>query len=1107
MTIIDTIQQRVSHIGVKAFGLTMPRLNGMWVATSVNPVTMDQVKYSREKLHLELEASAGNWLAPFGGFIHQLDGARYPLAVNLFRPDGSVETSGSVLALTPQAYYRLRRLYANVLETETAHNPCRPVGESIRPAPRYLHFLNPIASDAAPEDPGDGQVAPGDDLGVTGEMRIYDERGYPIDPLAVVSALLAITEVHEILRADDPASDQLSDLVNLANGPSFQVRLVEPDGSPYQGQHLKSSLAGDGGVLDAVGLFSVNAYNGTDPGVLREIKRDEPTDANGTFPLRVARQLLISPATYGRMSDAVHIPSSPIGVTLTHDFLTIEVELLEKRLLGVPDPNFYASKIEPRPVLRLHDHIKLLSNGNQVLGGLGQALAGNPADSYLVGETIAADVALPESLDAVYWPDWPPLSSTVSPDLPDTLPSGLKAELSANATASFIDNPDQTVNVDILLTLKGLPLDSAVRVFNRKLGRDFVEERGAGAGAVVSEKVSPLMELTYQGMARLLLKDPLGLITPMGTTAAVKPILNIDVVIVTRSGVSRVFGNLELAVDDEVVSNPITPVDNGLTTNVEHRGVAHAGLVGLPAPGVDLSQFLKDHNLLEVALALLGDQGVLGRDAPRLPLMRRRSLIAAARVGANWQASLSAGAITTDLHAANSRSGSPGSPGGRDVRGTGLYTQNGLLAYDLARAALRRTNAIYSRKVLIQDDWNEPSEPVGIIGSEQQTDTAGPFASALLHTIAPMTETPELHLFEPILSDNINPIPADLNSIIAWLETQIDKIDLSGLPINIKTQVEKLKAQLINWINDELLGSPLDETKAERIYYEIIRELSAACYGRRDSLWSLEGAVRSAGQFIYLETPAIAPVAYGTGNANYTRDILSLIKDRMEQVPALKLIICTPKVPFYGEKYRAFQRREVHERFGLFVSVSDGNGGMTTPLLPEDRTVVFHPLGFPGRPAGLTNQTIIIDDNWMLTGATTMRRRGFTFDEGHDVVLTGLDRHQGRVPQIQAHRIALLAEHLNLTQSNKTTLEGGNFTRLADGRAAFDVVREILRAGGYGLIERLYSGLDPHVGYTEPTTSPEIYNPEGQTYQSGVSSLVEWLNTAGTGTGGLYHDF
>jgi hypothetical protein len=481
--------------------------------------------------------------------------------------------------------------------------------------------------------------------------------------------------------------------------------------------------------------------------------------------------------------------------------------------------------------------------------------------------------------------------------------------------------------------------------------------------------------------------------------------------------------------------------------------------------------------------------------------MARRDLLAASRAGTNWKGALSGGRASRQMHSAGNRAGTPGSRGGRETQYTGFYTQNGRLAYDVARAAFRRTESAYTRiPALAGSEWNEPAAPTALADGTPQSANAGPFAGALLTNIAPHCETPELALFRSAVESQIDSFPATFDDLVDWVTAQVNALNTASLPGAVSSAVNRLKTELINWLNTQKDGDTLSESQKERIFNELKREISAACFGRRDSLWALEAGIQSARQFIYIETPALGPTRYGSGGAEYSKNLLTLIQAQINQHPGLHVMICVPKMPEYAPPYRELARREVFERQKLFTT-APGN----TAVLDEKRVVVFHPLGFPGRPSLLENQVVVVDDRWMLLGSSTFRRRGFTFDGSTDLVMTAYDGERGVSPVIRDFRKDLLRARLALGASDKTSLQNPNAARLDDGREAFYVIREMLRDGGYGLIERLWDGREPHLAYVEPTLSENLWNPEGLEYNAGLAAFIAWLVASGH-SGTTFHD-
>src|SRR5262249_16830484 len=124
------------------------------------------------------------------------------------------------------------------------------------------------------------------------------------------------------------------------------------------------------------------------------------------------------------------------------------------------------------------------------------------------------------------------------------------------------------------------------------------------------------------------------------------------------------------------------------------------------------------------------------RDASRLPTMARRELLAAGSTAGAWSGVIGGGRIAAEVLSASTRIGAPGGPGGRETSVTGVSTHGGSLAYGIARHALRRGKDIISRCTELADaKWNVPTQPAA---------SNGTMAGAVLQTIAPYCETPEL---------------------------------------------------------------------------------------------------------------------------------------------------------------------------------------------------------------------------------------------------------------------------------------------------------------------------------------------------------------------------
>jgi hypothetical protein len=206
----------------------------------------------------------------------------------------------------------------------------------------------------------------------------------------------------------------------------------------------------------------------------------------------------------------------------------------------------------------------------------------------------------------------------------------------------------------------------------------------------------------------------------------------------------------------------------------------------------------------------------------------------------------------------------------------------------------------------------------------------------------------------------------------------------------------------------------------------------------------------------------------------YAVNLFERIAARQAQASGLHVIICTPKHPDFAAGYAAPATHEAADRRARILA------------LPAERTVSFHPTGFPGRPSRLESLVVIVDDVWALVGSSSFRRRGLTFDGGSDLVLTDTDLVEGRSPAIADFRRRLMASRLGVPGSEQSPfglMPNPTFVRLSDGIEAFYAIREQLVAGGVGNIERLWNGRTPGIRPIDPNAvSIDLANPEGLEY-------------------------
>lgn len=1050
----DLTKENLKQFGIQGLSFTMPATTQKLVDSSSSSVTFNATDLTL--------SSSNNWLAPFSGVLNKVNGTDKKIRFSLQKANGDmVSETGALLRLFPQQILRLKRLLAIKFEEDSDHNPERANGIPKRQVPAFI-FIEDSAADSITE----GIALAGTDLGLSGKLSLYDEQGYIIHPMYAVSLIKSLLAIYPALNIDSALSDHLTAITGLETTNTNTVRLVQPDGKPYEGEHIEGLTAIDTNI----GLYSVDSYTGADTSLKGEIKKEA---TGSSFSAVQAKQLVLGNVCYGRMGDQVALLKFPAALSNApaHDFHTIKVTGLDQYLKGTAADAFNGSKLEPKPGLRLHEQVTILPSGNAVMGHLSDLFKDSPSEALCAAAAIDTKLVLPQDSSKVLWPDFPalPAPGTVAEEN-NSFPSGLKEQIRVHSRADFLP-PASGTPTDVLLKLSGLPFGAAVRVFNRVFGNDATLKRGNGAGGVCTTEAAPLSGRTLNGELSLVLKDPLGLKRPEGTaTVPTNPQLIVDIMIVLHNRKKRLFGAVTLPIQSSPGTVPAT-TDN-LLAGVSKKSISHAGILGLGNNTASFS-FATLKATLNAALSLADDTAP--RQPARLPTMARRDLLAVAKKSGKWLGLISGGQINGNLHNAEQDLGCPGSPGGTETSNTGVYTQDAQLAYDLARSAFRRTNNIYDRIAadgLVNDAWNEPSGNTPLAATEQSTDSKGTFAGVVLQNISPYCETPELALIKEAVEGDITDIPADFDALATKLADWINDIDTTLLPTPLDTAAGRLKTELRPRLNTLKADTSLSATTKERLYNELKRELSAACFGRRDSQWALQQAIKQARHSIYIETPGFS-FTKGSEDADYALDLIAELTTQLSAKPGLRVILCVPRQPDY--KYDQWLASEVKERFEIIDN------------LPSDQVVAFHPIGFPGRASNLEQSTIIVDDQWALCGGSAFRRRGFCFDGSTDMVLTDLETKNGAAHSLLEWRRQLLGQRLGIPSGEKSS----RALLREDFNAAFAMIRQMLIAGGLGKIERLWNGHTEGVTYTEPTINKELENPDGISFNLMEASIFE----------------
>jgi hypothetical protein len=1040
---VDEITQAIQVGELQVFGFAMPRLAPDW-----SPQDATNVDFTVDDASMTITASQ-NWAAPLDMTFQVIDpDCAAPMPVTLVKPDGSIEhDAGVLLTLFDQAWRRLDRLYAQLLETTTTNRPEQGRGLPFRPSPRYLFFPTQTMSNKS------GLAEAWADLGFSGPARFYDGDGLPIDPVAVMAAFAAILKKFPVLQAVDITSHPFDPLplaehlTTLAPSTKTRIRFAGADGKPYQGQHVTGITA----VSTASGIYELS---GTTIGL----------DAVSTsFTQGDHNRLVFGPATSGRLTSGFSPPTLPSGITLSRDFYSLRVLQLEQYLIGDwPDPLLdEATKVQRKPAVRINENATLLTDGNDVLGAINLALPSGASPTLAVAQAIDSAFAIPPSTgDNAHWPKFP---AGVTVDANATLSTALKTQVQNSLQANWVtSDANDFKKADVVLQLKNLPAQAWVRIYTRKFLPDALQGRGDGQG----RRVPP------DGTLSVNLTDPFNLHDPKNPSAGdiivpPKATLMFDLAVVLANGKTRIYGGLNVSVGSTPATLPTFNPGTNPCGTATFRGVSNAGILGLGIP----TSASPPANLADWAKLLSGE--TQPRDASRLPTMARRELLVAGLQSNVWTGVIGGGRIAQETVSASPRIGAPASFGGRETSITGATTHGGILAYDIARHAFRRSKDILTRlSELSNSQWNVPAEPATVGIGQNAGANNGTFAGAVLQTIAPFCETPEIF---GAWSTGV-----DVNTAIQFV---IDHFIPAGLPL--RTQVVNA---LQNLQSNPAPPQPAKEDSAEqRMAVELEREITSVFYGRRDAQWALKSAMQTARHFIYIETPGFCTTSAAIF-AEYAADLILLLKNQLGSRPGLRLILCVPKIPDFAPGYEGMSAYEVLDRLSIVKGRTDASP--VTPL-PPSQTVLFHPIGFPGRYSRVETNVVIIDDAWAMIGGATIRRRGLTFDGSSDLVLTDTLLENGRSAAIRDFRRILLANRLGIQHDSSQP----SFVALNEASTAFNFIRDVVTAGGLGDVSPVWDGTTPGLDPTTPLTVDQA-NPEGREFDYATAVLIAALGAA-----------
>jgi hypothetical protein len=953
----------------------------------------------------------------------------------------------------PQAVLRLARLMAARYENNSP--------ALIRPVPHamVIHNAGFYRSD---------QFFEADDpLPLVGSTNLvfsfHDGRGLIIDPVYVAALFADLLAAFPLLQpasvmggVGDPGG--INTILNLPNatGKGTLFHFVNPHGGTFQPPGTDGPVTATN--IQPAPVLVTTGFVEIPPGQVATVSAIGP---NGT--------LRWGWATNGTMT-AVNLtpPALPPNVNLVREFFRVCVTdinwaLLGNRtngnVLGVQKddgrllqefPNEAASFL---PEVRDQVTIDYLVDGLDTLAEITRVLQRPNQTELAVSMLWDGTVITPPVLGPpAHWPAFPPPNmGAIPPGVPAQIPFPLPA---GAVTAAFSTQNAQ----DVVVTLTGVaPFDSHVRIYPQR----FVEIEAIGPEPSFVRGDGGA-NITAGAAVFVLLPNPFDLEADEPPLDPAE--LTLDIVITPRMGNRRMFAAVNVTVTGAVapvnpfVGPPVPP------TVAMFQGIAPSPLFGVPVP-IPTPPPPNTATFGDLLMSFVADS--MPRQASRLPTQARfETMVAGGVPNPNiqtlvWDAVVSGARFAQESRSAAHDLGNPGNPAGPDIHAPGVRV-TGALAYDVAYAAMRRAEPMIPWPGFNQnfpgwifttmgDNFNAPSDAANV----NNTSTG-----VLLRTIARACEN-------SLLSEKNIPSDTGLDP-----ETWINQaLNAANIPVTFNNQIQ-------------IQNGP-------RIRKEVRREFFISKHGLRDSQWSLLRAISEARELVYIESPQFARTARPHLNSpqaypqDYEVDLVQTLASRLQLFANLKVIICTPRLSDFTPKYKSW----AHQHYAVRT---EAVGNLLA--VAKDRVAVFHPVGFPGRPAFIRTTSVIVDDVWALVGATHFRRRGMTFDGSVAVASFDRQMENGYSKKVRAYRQALMAAKLRVPAPLAGQAPSGDWVRLGRPKAAFALIQDMLAQGGLGRIQPLWPGPFENVLAVQPETS----DPDGSTSNDYSLFLIDGiLNEAG----------
>jgi hypothetical protein len=1029
---------------IRLLGMANPQLSKSWTfdgdSNANNLPTLGDDKFTLST------AGTDEWIAPCACVV-----TRDKIHSLLQLPDGSTPSAGVVAQLPPQVYLAITRLYGNLVEGKDGNDAAKP----LRPVPMYFLYTD-ITETGSGFQPGLFSAA--DKLNIRGSLTIHDEEGIVIDPLSVANVFDTFLQTH--------ATIEHKPLNSTAGNPI----------SPFTAQNLRQLFQLSQTGTDQQKIYFTDIYNAPVSadafGNITLVSGSLFTmNAGSTLTKKSGAETLLQVAvsTHGIFADSLAYPTKT--ATLKHDFIRVKTVNWKEHLPG-KTPDDEPTKINSvQPEIRDNEVIDFCFTGNECLGHVNNIVGGAAEEESLVSCDVQTDFALPPLPDGSGNHTWPGFSQGITTDS-TTIGAGLESSLTK--TAHFITDP-ATKNTDVYFEISGPLLKNgwAVRVLHRVLNPDASETRGHGAGTIVKNN-----------KAAFRIKDPLGLNKPFAASVTIPPnaMLFVDMIIVnaaTPKAQSRRFGNIatKIAAPAPLSATEAASLLGGSNdlSSVANIGVAPSGFLGVKTSVKPISVI---SDVKAFILASGTAPGVTPVQSPALPTQSRLEGIAVSKTGTNWSAMLSGLRMLKESRENFLVVGNPGSPGGADNHTTGLITSGGRLAYDLARAALRRTRFLSDRmkQLISNNNYALPALPAAANRN---------VIAAVLQTISPKAESPRLEEFQQSLSN--------LPTTAEQLANQLNQL------VSSNTKPAWLPDALKDQFKTALTGITINTGNSQLALEELKREYVSSVFGRRDSLHAVTTAIKNARHFIYIESSFFGSTKYPAQPTDDPPedDLVEVIKSQLDAKPGLKVILCLGQEIPFNRGYDNFAKLHRANRSEAYARLL-GDFNATTQLFQrEPQIVAFHPLGFPGRPVKINTQAIIVDDVWAIMGTSNFSRRGFFFDGSSDIVFCDKRLKNGKSISIMNLRRNLMLQYLR-TDKEANELPVSNKVLLQNGRSAFDMLKALVDGGGAAMIRKMETAEPGDIAATELAALKALADPDEKTFDQPTAVLTTWLASLST---------